>query len=220
MPPSPTDVPEAVATVNSIPPYHAFDHRALDEQPVRPIIDPSIYFTPDDQVFVNASLAVATHLLPRDLSNAVKRHPHPKNENTLVAAIGMSFPNNVECQMALEITPDKVQHYARSLFGVRLETAAGLRYICIGGAQVLPAPQFTLRGCKADIIPDTFGPEVSDAIQFSPTYQDDVVKNLRDCTHSVSMLISQQADEVAVIFLSLGLWLGTRIREELYKETL
>jgi hypothetical protein len=205
--------------VNSIPLYHVLDQRALDEQPVRTIIDPSVYFTRDDQVFVNAALVVATRILPRDLSNAVKRHPHPKNANTLVAAIGMSFPNNVECQMALEITPDKLQHYALALFGVRLETAAGLRYICIGGAQVLPAPRFTLRGCKADIIPDTFGPEVSDAIQSSATYRDDVVKNHLDDTHSVSMLISQRADEVAVLFLSLGLYLGTRIREKLYKET-
>lgn len=222
LPPSPTTTPSgAVATVTSTPSYEASHYHAPDERPVQTSINPSVYyFTPDDQVFVNASLAVATRLLPRDLSNAVKRHPHPKKETALVAAISMTFPNEVECQMALEIIPDKIQHYAWVLFGVRLETAAGLRYMCVGGAEVLPAPRLTLRKCRADTIPEIFGFEVSNAVQSSPTYENDVVKNYRDCTNSASMVMSQDADEVAVLFLSLGIYKGTEIREKLYVETL
>ena len=202
-------------------PYQTNDLRALEQEQIQTDLNSAVYFAPDDQVFINAALLAATKLMPRDLSNAVKRHPHPNKQNTLVAAIAMSFPDarltmNVVCQMALEITADKIQHYALVLFGVRLETTAGLRYICIGGAQALPGPKLTLRGCKVDIIRDTFGPEVSRAIQDSPIYQDDVVINCRDCTNSVSMLISHQADEGGVILLSLGLWHGTPIMRKLY----
>jgi hypothetical protein len=57
--------------------------------------------------------------------------------------------NKLDCYMALEITTDKVQHMARELFGIRLETVAGLRYVYLPGSasKILPNPMFTLQGC-------------------------------------------------------------------------
>ena len=192
-----------------------------------PSVNSTNYFTEDQHILVNASLLEATKLFPRDLSDAIKRNPSPRNGDTLVAAISMTFPNTpstktqsttvFECQMAIEITDDKVSHFARELFGVRLETRAGLRYMCsaAGGSKVLPNPKFTLQGCRRDIIPSAFGPEPATAIITSTMYQEDV-RQCRDCTDSVSMVVSHRADDGAVIYVSLGLWEGTQIRKKLY----
>jgi len=200
----------------------SLNHSALEQMTVYSSVDSSDCFAEDEHVLVNASLAEATRLLPRDLSNAIKRNPDPKNENILVAAISMTFPNGsftdkFGCQMALEVTDDKVQYLAWELFEVRLETRAGLRYVCFAdsGSKILPNPKFTLQGCRRKIISSTFGPEMSNAITTSPLYQDDA-RQWRDCTDCVSMVISHQAHDGAVIFVSLGLWEGARIKKKLY----
>jgi hypothetical protein len=171
---------------------------------------------------INASLAEAARLCPHDLSNAIRRIPDPVVEDTLAAAITMTFPSALfadkcACQMAIEITDDKVQHFARQLFGTRLETRAGLRYVCFadGGSKIRPSPKLALQGCRRDIIPSTFGPELFHAIAAGPIYQDDA-REWRDCTDCVSMVIPHQAHEGAVIYVSLGLWEGTQIRKKLY----
>jgi hypothetical protein len=134
----------------------------------------------------------------------------------------MTFPNapftdKFGCQMALEVTDDKVQHLAWELFGVRLETRAGLRYICFAdsSSKILPNPKFTLQGCPRNIISSTFGLEMTNAITTSPIYQDDA-RQCREGTDCVSMVISHQAQDAAVIYVSLGLWEGARIKKKLY----
>lgn len=118
--------------------------------------------------------------------------------------------------MALDITDNKVEHIAKELFDVHLETTAGLRYVYLpGGAKVLPNPKLTLRGCRYDIISSVFGPHASSAIAASPTYQDDI-KQGRDRTGCVSMVISHRALEGAIIFASLGPREGTLIGDRLY----
>ena len=220
---SSTDIlsPTASPSNESVYPS-SLNHPVLEPIAVYSSVDSSDRFAEDEHVLVNASLAEATRLLPRDLFNAIKRNPDPKNENTLVAAISMTFPyapftDKFGCQMALEVTDDKVQHLAWELFGVRLETRAGLRYVCFtdGGSKILPNPKFTLQGCRRHIISSTFGPEMSNAIATSPLYQEDA-RQWRDCTDGVSMVISHQAHDGAIIFASLGLWEGTQIKKKPY----
>lgn len=132
----------------------------------------------------------------------------------------MTFPDarvttKIECQMALEITANKVEHLAKELFDAHLETTEGLRYICLpGGAQVVPNSKFTLRGCRHDIISSMFGLETYRAVMASPACQVEA-KLGHDTTVCISMVISQGADDVAVVFLSLGLREGTLIAEKL-----
>merc|ERR1711964_612836 len=64
-----------------------------NEAPVYPSVNSTNYFTEDQHILVNASLLEATKLFPRDLSDAIKRNPSPRNGDTLVAAISMTFPN-------------------------------------------------------------------------------------------------------------------------------
>lgn len=79
-----------------------------------------------DGVVVNASLA-ALRRFPQYLSEAIKRNPDPTNNNVLVAAIAMTFPDGrvmtgFGCQMTIHITDNKIEHLARILFDVHLET--------------------------------------------------------------------------------------------------
>ena len=119
--------------------------------------------------------------------------------------------------MSIEVTENKVEHLADKLFGVHLETNAGLRYLYLPrGAKVLPNPNFTLRGCQHDTISPFFGPETYRAITANPYYQDEV-KQGYDYTDCVSMLISQRASEGATFLLSLAPMEGTVIKNKLYE---
>lgn len=174
----------------------------------------------DEHIFVNASLASAKQLFPTDLLDAIRRDPDPSREIDFVAAISMVLPKTtfearLECQMTLTVTDDKVQHLARELFGIRLETTAGLRYVCASGTKILPNPKATFRGCQSGIIRSTFGDEVCSAIRTSPTYQDDA-RRWRDTTDAVSMIVSHAGDDGADICLRLGLIHGTQIKQKLY----
>ncbi|KAK5245247.1 hypothetical protein LTS06_009299 [Exophiala xenobiotica] len=217
------DLPSPAATSSSIVAYRSsLDNTPQEQAPVHPSSDSSDYFVEDKHVLVNASIAETKRLFPPYLSEAIKRIPHPGNENRLAAAIAMTFPNapvtnKLRCQMALEVTSNKVEHMAKELFGVHLETTAGLRYIYLpGGAKVLPNPNFTLRGCRHETIAATFGPETYSAITASPAYQDEVMEE-RDRTDCVSMVISQGASDGATVLASLGPMEGTVIKTRLYK---
>ncbi|UNI14798.1 hypothetical protein JDV02_001393 [Purpureocillium takamizusanense] len=192
---------------------------AVQVQPYSPF-DTCDHFAEYEHVLVNASLPETIRLFPSSLSDAIKRIPDPGNENVLVASVSMSFPNartNFGCQMALEIMDNKIDNLARDLFDARLETTAGLRYFCLtDGAKLLPNPKFTLRGCRHDVIPVTFGPEVTSAIAASPAYQDDL-KQWRGRTDCVWMVISHKANAKAELCVSMGLVEGTLIRRKLYK---
>lgn len=93
-------------------------------------------FTETEQVVVNGSLAETGKFYPPYLSKAIRRIRDQSNENAFVAAISMTFPDarvttKIECQMALEITANKVEHMAKELFDAHLETTEGLRYVCL-----------------------------------------------------------------------------------------
>ena len=205
------------ATSSSAGPYHSIDHSAQEQRLAYPSSDS---FAETDQVLVNVSLAETRLLFPPYLSKAIKRIPDPSNGNAFVAAISMTFPDarvttKIDCQMALEITDNKVEHIAMKLFDTHLETTEGLRYVCLPGvARVLPNPKLTLRGCLHDNLSSIFGPDTHNAIMTSPAYQDEV-KRGHDYTECVSMVISQGAHDGGVILLSLGLREGALIKDKL-----
>ena len=182
-------------------------------------------FSPDliaqeGQVLANASLAETTSFFPLYLSSAVRRIPDPYDNNTFAAAVSMVFPadritTKVECQMSIEISANKVEHFAMQLFQAHVETTAGLRYLYLAnGAKALPGPKLMLQGCRKDNLSFTFGSEICNAIITSPQYQSEVRQGL-NCTESVSMQISDRAEEVGVVLLSLGLKEGTLIAQKL-----
>lgn len=172
-----------------------------------------------DQVLINASLEETTQLFPASLSDSIRRIPDPEDADILVASVVMSFPgipSGVQCQMTLDIVPNRVDNLARNLFGVQLETHAGLRYICLPECcQVVPNPKFILRGCRHDVISEILGREVTTAIRENPVYRDEL-KQRRSRTGCVWMVISHDANEAAEICMSMEFWEGTVIRSRLY----
>ncbi|KIW66405.1 hypothetical protein PV04_05741 [Phialophora macrospora] len=173
-----------------------------------------------EQILVNASLAETTKLYPPYLSSAVRRVRDPANPNEFVAAISMKFPNSQmniksDCEMALEIAANKVEHMAMELFSAHLETIEGLRYIYLpGGAKVWPNPNLTLQGCKREVVSSMFGSETANAIMVTHAYQMEVKQGL-DRTDCISMEISQGADMAGLVFLRLGLGEGSLIAKRL-----
>ena len=195
------------------PTYRAGAHRAINHRIQHSIAE-------EGQLLVNASLAETTKFFPLYLSSAIGRIPDSYGNNTFAAAVSMTFPadrvtTKVECQMSIEISANKVEHLAMQLFQAHVETTAGLRYLFLpDGSKALPCPKLTLRGCRQDNISSIFGSETSNAIMASPEYQNEVKQGL-NYTESVSMLISQGAEEVGVVLLSLGLREGTLIAQKL-----
>jgi hypothetical protein len=216
-PTSSGDISSPPATSSSAGVHRSIDRSAQGQRLIYPSSDT---FTETEQVVVNGSLAETGRFYPPYLSKAIRRLRDPSNENAFVAAISMTFPDarvttKIECQMALEITANKVEHMAKEVFDAHLETTEGLRYICLpGGAKVVPNSKFTLRGCRHDIIHSMFGLETYSAVMASPACQVEA-KLGHVTTECISMVISQGADDVAVVFLSLGLREGTLIAEKL-----
>lgn len=217
-----TDLPgNHSAPVERVPVFSSHDTDNIAEA-ANNIVEDTHYIADDKYVNIDASLAVTTQLLPRELSNSIKRVPHSRNPNILVAAISMIYTNSLEhmdkygCQMALQVTPEKVTHLAQVLFGAHTETRGGLRYVYMAsGAKILPKPEMTLQGCSLDVVHPFFGPELSHAVTHSPQYQEDNTE-WRDRTDCVSMVISHRADEGAIIYVSLELFSGTVIAKKLY----
>lgn len=111
---------------------------------------------------------------------------------------------------------NKVQRIASHLFGVNLETNGGLRYVYHpGGGRLLLNPQLTISDRRHIVIKGLFGEEVSNAIEGSVMYLDEV-KLMLNRTKCVSMVIPVQADQGAQLCISLGLREATHIREKLY----
>ncbi|KJZ69432.1 hypothetical protein HIM_11182 [Hirsutella minnesotensis 3608] len=191
-----------------------------DALPAHPSFDTAQCVAEYEHVLVNASLAGTIQLFPSSLSDAIRRVPHPGKNDVLVASISMSFPNvrsNFGCQMVLDIMENKIDNLARDLFDARLETTAGLRYLCLSeGSKLLPNPKFTLRGSRHDVFPTIFGTEITSAIAASPAYQDDL-RHLRARTDCVWMVISHKANDKAELCVSLGLVEGTLIQRKLYR---
>ncbi|KAK4243365.1 hypothetical protein C7999DRAFT_44813 [Corynascus novoguineensis] len=174
----------------------------------------------NEWVQVNASLE-ALRLFPPDFSDAIKRVPHPEDQNKLVAAISMTFPrtpyaDRIGCQMTIEIVENQVEWIVAKLFNLRVETTEGLRYIRIsgGGAYVLPSPDLVIRGCLSENI-SLFGSEVQHAIKTSPLSRDDI-KRQAYRVNAVSIMLHHQASDGAKICLSLGLWEGGELKKQLY----
>lgn len=120
------------------------------------------------------------------------------------------------CQMSLDITSDKIQHLAQMIFGRRLETYNGLRYVCFAdGGKILPNPHLTLQGCRRTALHETFGPKISHAITTSPRYKKEA-REAREKTDCISMVVSADASMGAFLCLSLGVYEGTQIKKELF----
>lgn len=139
-----------------------------------------------------------------------------------VAAVTMSFldvssfGNKLGSMMSLEITSNKVERLASTLFNAPTELTNEHRYLILPtGLRILPSPDFVLRGCKRDVILEVFGHDIDKAIKASPAFREEAEQG-NPLTECVSMTISHAAEDGAVINLSLDEREGFRVKVKLY----
>ncbi|KAI1207652.1 uncharacterized protein F4807DRAFT_434044 [Annulohypoxylon truncatum] len=163
-------------------------------------------------------------VLPDELAEAVVRTTHPHDHTIKTCDMSISVFWNVEtrmnCLLSIKISPLKASNLIQQLFGVRLESVDGLRYISFPGEiEIIPCPNVTLAACDVQIAERIFGPEVTRALSTTTMYVQEREQR-RKKTKSVTAHISSNSDESVDINLNLGLYYGTRICTKLFPSQL
>lgn len=118
--------------------------------------------------------------------------------------------------MVIEFAPEKLPHYASTLFGIHVETRGRNRYVSIeGGGELECEGMQMLKWCRRDRILSTFGSKVHDAICESPLYQDDA-RQFRARTRSVSLGFSRWAQESGFLTVYMDVYKTTELIQSLY----
>lgn len=136
---------------------------------------------------------------------------------SLKAAVTMDFPRRglVDCLMSLAIQPSKVGYLAMALFGIQVESVGEIRYVSLNGVRMTHNSEIILKGVLDEAIIDVFGSEIHRAVTACRMRK----KELEEGNHKtecVSMILTSNSDEAAIINLSLGVEEGTQIRGKLY----
>lgn len=151
------------------------------------------------------------------MSGAIRKISH-QNDTVSTAAVTMAFPPwaLLDCLMSLDILPSKVQYFAMALFKVRVEGEGQIRFVSLkDGVRLVPNPELTLKGVQDEAISEVFGAEIHRAITACRMRK----KELREgnkATECVSMILTSNHNEGAILNLALGLEEGIRIRRLLY----
>lgn len=134
------------------------------------------------------------------------------------AAVTMDFPRRglVDCLISLGVYQSKVEYLAMTLFRVRVESVGQVRYVSFkGGVRLIPNPEITLKGVLDKAIIDVFGSEIHRAITTCRIREKELEQGNR-VTECVSMILTNNPSDAAIINLSLGLKGGVQIRNKLY----
>lgn len=119
------------------------------------------------------------------------------------------------CQMEIGIAEEKVANIALQYFGVMVEIKNGIRSVRFpGGGKIEPDPSLKLRDCQLGFF-NMFRGDLYNAACASPLYQRNK-SELRTYTDSVSLGLSNQANEGGKIIIYLGEWMGLEILNRLY----
>ncbi|CAN9208220.1 unnamed protein product [Alternaria alternata] len=138
------------------------------------------------------------------------------------ASVTMAFPAQlsgpkVECLMSLSILPNKVQYLATELFGVHVESDAGLWYLILeNGVRVLPQNEVVLQGGKEKAIEKLLGSEPSLALKKSPLRKDEVRQG-KLATNCVTLRLPSNCEYDGILNLNLGLDEAFRLKDALFK---
>ncbi|KAA8652767.1 uncharacterized protein ATNIH1004_001672 [Aspergillus tanneri] len=188
-------------------PNYAFDSSRHIEGPAQHV------------VLEKASLQGIADIFDQYMCSAIRKDRDQCGESTcLKAAVTMDFPFDglVDCLMSLAIDQSKVEYLAMALFNLHVESAGQVRYLILNeGAKVIPNPDITLKGVLDDAIIRILGPDIHSAIRASRMRRKELEEGNR-VTECVSMIITNKANEGAIINLSLGLKDGAQIQNKLY----
>jgi hypothetical protein len=140
------------------------------------------------------------------------------------AVVTMAFPSQlsssrIACLLSLSILPNKVQHFAKELYRINLESDGDFRSIVQdNGVRIIPNGDLVLQGVqdKAAMLA-LLGSEASDGIEKSPQREEEVRQGII-ATSCVTLRITGRSREVGILNLNLGLEKGFQWRDELFKE--
>jgi hypothetical protein len=117
----------------------------------------------------------------------------------------------------MAIIPNKIDRFARILFGVDVDTQDAFRYLLYpNGTRGFPNPEITLLDCQQDALVPMFGKEPASALASSEYRKQEMKKGKLAVTGCVSMSITSRAEECATLTLNLGLKQASSIRDSLY----
>jgi hypothetical protein len=167
----------------------------------------------------NASLRDIADVFEQYICGAVRRDKVESGGTTYwVAAVTMDFPHQglVDCLMSVAIQQNKVEFLAMALFKVHVESVGEVRYVVLnGGVKLLPNPEITLKGVLDEAIISVFGPKIYEAITASRMRKMEREEGTH-VTECVSMMLTSNPVEGAIINLSLDVKEGAQIQNKLY----
>jgi hypothetical protein len=138
------------------------------------------------------------------------------------ASVTMAFPAQlsgpkVECLMSLSILPNKIQYLAMVLFGVHIESDAGIWYVTLdNGVRVLPQYEVVLQGGREEGIKSLLGSELSLALRKSPLRKDEVRQG-KLATNCITLRLPSNCEYDGILNLNLGLDEAFRLKDALFK---
>lgn len=148
-----------------------------------------------------ASLKSVTDFFPPPFSDIIARKPWPVSMRTSLGQI--------MCQIRISIAEDRLQHFARDLFRIRVEVKDGSRSVVFSDtvAKVIPSPYTVVCGILLKDLEDWFGASTRQAVHDCPRFQ----QQAPDChrhTDCVALRIPRKSCESATLEICMGLWLG------------
>jgi hypothetical protein len=183
------------------------------------INDPSSSLLQQHLVIEKASLHGISKVFDEYMCGAIRRDTVQSDGITSSkAAVTMDFPRRglVDCLMSLVVHESKVGYLAMVLFKVRVEAVGQVRYVSLKeGVRLTPNPEITLKGVWDEAIIDVFGPEIHKAIATCRMREKESEEGNR-VTECVSMILTSNPSDGAIINLSFGLEGGVQIRKKLY----
>jgi hypothetical protein len=166
-------------------------------------------------VFMHARLEGTRELLGEDMVHKIKSS-HLGNDWRAVTMHFPSWPtpdNLDSCFMRLDIREEEVEGLAMALFSVKVEWVLGVLQIAYdnGMVQLIPHPEFTLKGVLEQDIVTVFKSEIHGAITECPIRVRERAEG-KHRTECVSMAFSRKE---CTITLTMGLDRGIEIQNKL-----
>ena len=153
------------------------------------------------QKFSNPGIARLASVFPLYLHSAIRRQDGK-------ADVSIEFPWS-DCVLRLAIQPSKVEHIARELFELHVETEGSLRYLrCDKGGKCIPQPVLRQQGVQASSVGDFFGPMINQGVQSSSIRRDEAGQGYLTLTACVDIEISNSSADCGYLNVTMGTNVG------------
>jgi hypothetical protein len=156
------------------------------------------------QKFSSPDFARLASVFPRYLHTAIRRHDDK-------ADVSIEFPSS-DCVLRLAVLPSKVEHIARELFELHVETEGSMRYLlCDKGMKCIPQPVLRQQGVEASRVSKFFGILIDQGVQSSSIRTDEVGQGDFTLTACVDIEISNSSADCGYLNVTMGTAVGLEV---------